>query len=157
MIHRDLGSLAMAAPRRGPMLSFFWRLHRALYRVSGGRLGGRLGGFRTLLLTTTGRKSGRAVHVVLSYIDDGGDPVVVASNAGDERDPLWYANLKAHPLAEVRIGRETRRVRARTTIGDERERLWREFVARDAAYAEYQRRTARPIPVVVLERAGEAA
>ena len=147
----------MIAPRRGPLLVLMWRIHRAVYRLSGGRLGSRLGPFRTLLLTTTGRKSGRAVRVVLSYVDSDGDPVVTASNSGEQRHPGWYLNLLAHPVGEVRIGRERRRVRARTTIGAERERLWREFVMRDRSYAEYQRRTRRPIPVVVLERAESAA
>lgn len=134
-----------------------WRLHRTAFRLSGGRLGARLGRFRTLLLTTTGRRSGRPVGVMLSYVDDDGDPVVVASNAGDDRHPSWYLNLQAHPLAEIQIGGEARRVRARTTIGAERERLMREFVTRDRSYAEYQRRTARPLPVVVLELPDTAA
>jgi len=145
------------APRRGPLLSFLWRVHRTAFRLSGGRLGSRMGPFRTLLLTTTGRRSGQAVRVMLSYIDDDGDPVVVASNAGDDRQPAWYLNLQAHPVGVVLIGGEVRRVQARTTLGQERDRLMREFVTRDRSYAEYQRRTSRPLPVVVLERADSAA
>ena len=107
---------------------------------------------RVLLLTVIGRRSGRPQEVALNYFEgDDGQPVVIASNAGDDRHPAWYVNLRAHPNAAVRLGTETRRVRARTTIGPERERLWRRVVELDPSYEEYRRRTVRPIPVVVLE------
>ena len=147
----------MPAVRVGPALVAMWRLHRTLYRVSGGRLGARFGGFGVLLLTTTGRKSGRPARVTLSYLEDDGQPVVVGSYAGEDRHPAWYLNLQAHPVAEVMRGGETARVRARTTIGEERQRLLARFVAIDPAYGEYQRRTSRQLPVVVLEPADDAA
>lgn len=147
----------MPAVRVGPALLLFWRLHRAVYRLSGGRLLSRLGPFGILLLTTIGRRTGRPVRVTLSYVEDDGNPVVIASYAGEDRHPGWYLNLRAHPDAEIMRGGETTRVRARTTIGEERDRLWTRFVALDSSYAEYQRRTARRLPVVVFEPAGDAA
>ena len=136
----------------------FWRLHRRLFELSRGRIGARVAGFDILLLTTIGRRSRRPLRVALSYVeDDDGNPVVLGSRAGDDRHPGWYLNLQAHPLAEILRRGETERVRARTTVGAERERLWRRFIAVDPDYAEYQRRTSRVLPVVVLEPAGDAA
>ena len=133
-----------------------WRVHRLIYRLSGGRVGTRLGAMRVLLLTTTGRRSGRAHDVALNYFEDAGRPVVIASNAGDDRHPAWYLNLRAHPEAEIRVGTRTQPVRARLPEGSERERLWRRLVALDPSYEVYERRTSRPIPVVVLDPADGA-
>jgi proline iminopeptidase len=104
-----------------------------------------------LLLTTTGRKSGERRDVALNYFSDGDSYIVVASYAGEDRDPAWWRNLKANPDAELRVGGRRIRVRAREADGAERERLWTRLVATDPAYAEYQERTKRRLPVVVLE------
>ena len=77
--------------------------------------------------------------------------VVIASNASDDRDPLWWRNLKANPDAEVRTGTKRFKVRAHEAQATERELLWDKIVSRDASYAEYERRTKRRIPVVLLE------
>jgi deazaflavin-dependent oxidoreductase (nitroreductase family) len=146
------------AVRRNPIVMLAWRLHRWIYQVSGGRLGFRLGAMRVLLLTTRGRRSGKLHRVALNYFeDDQGQPVIVASYAGEDRHPAWYLNLEAHSVAEAQIRRERRRVTARTTIGAERERLWTRLVKIDPSYAVYERRTARQIPVVVLEPGDDAA
>lgn len=148
----------MIAVRRNPIVVLAWRLHRWIYQASGGRLGFRVGAMRVLLLTTRGRRSGKLHRVALNYFDDDqGRPVIVASNAGEDRHPAWYLNLEAHSVAEAQIGRERRRVTARTTIGEERERLWTRLLKIDRSYAVYERRTARRIPVVVLEPADDAA
>ena len=104
-----------------------------------------------LLLTTVGRTSGTPRSVTLNYFREDLDFVVIASNAGDDRDPLWWRNLTANREAEVRAGTKRFAVRAREADGAERERLWATLLARDASYAEYERRTARRIPVVLLE------
>jgi deazaflavin-dependent oxidoreductase (nitroreductase family) len=127
-------------------------LHRALYRWSGGRIGGRMGKAPVLLLTVAGRKTGKRRTTPLLYGRDGDDPVVIASVGGAPKHPAWYLNLRENE-AEVLIGRERLRVRARDADGEERERLWAEMVAIYPPYAEYQTRTTRRIPVVVLERA----
>ncbi len=77
--------------------------------------------------------------------------VIVGSNAGDDRHPAWYLNLQSDPLAEIQIGRERRNVEARTAVGEERERVWSEIVREDRSYIEYQERTNRQIPVVILD------
>jgi len=104
-----------------------------------------------LLLTTVGRKSGEPRSVTLNYFKEDLEFVVIASNAGDERDPLWWRNLKVNRHAEVRTGRKRFTVRGREAEGVERERLWAKVVARDPSYAEYERMTKRRIPVVLLE------
>jgi deazaflavin-dependent oxidoreductase (nitroreductase family) len=125
--------------------------HMFWYRLSGGALGGKLMGVPCLLLTTTGRKSGRQRTTPLMYLRDGQDVVVVASYGGSPAHPSWYRNLVAHPEAEVQIGREQMRVAARTADDDERARLWPRLVEAYKSYADYQTRTERKIPVVILE------
>jgi deazaflavin-dependent oxidoreductase (nitroreductase family) len=135
------------------LLALITRLHTWLYLWSGGRLGHRapFTGWRTLLLTQRGRVTGKERTLPLLYVEDGGRWVVVGSNAGDDRDPAWCANLRATPGARVRVGAREHAVRARFAEGDERERLWRKLVAAFPDYARYERGTARRIPVVALE------
>jgi deazaflavin-dependent oxidoreductase (nitroreductase family) len=131
----------------------FGSVHRGLYRLTGGKVGGRLGKLPVLLLTTTGRKSGRLRTQPLAYTRAGDGYAVIASKGGAAHHPLWYLNLRANPLAEVTVGRETRKVRARDAQGDERERLWRALADLHAGYDKYAQKTSRQIPVVVLEPA----
>jgi deazaflavin-dependent oxidoreductase (nitroreductase family) len=109
-------------------------------------------GSTVLLLTTTGRKTGRKTTTPLIYDLDGDDPVIVASQGGAPQHPGWYRNLAKDPEVEVQIKGETFRARARTAEGEERERLWRLMNEMWPHYAEYQERTDREIPVVVLDR-----
>jgi len=125
--------------------------HLALYRATSGRIGGRLGGMRVLLLTTRGRKSGEPRTAPLVYFEDGERLVVIGSNGGAPGDPLWWRNLAVTPEARVQIGREARRVRARLASPDERARLWPRVKRENPAYAGYERKTRREIPVVLLE------
>jgi deazaflavin-dependent oxidoreductase (nitroreductase family) len=140
----------------GPIRAFLTRAfigtHLALYRATGGRIGGSMGALRVLLLTTTGRKSGRSRTAPLVYFEDGDRLVVIGSKGGDPRDPLWWENLKANPEASVQVGATTRRVRARLASPEERARLWPRVKAENSAYAGYERKTRREIPVVLLER-----
>ena len=122
----------------------------ALYRLTGGAIGGRVGPERVLLLTTTGRKSGQRRTIPVSYFEDGSTLFVIASNAGRDYHPAWYLNLSALPDAEIQIRRQHRHVRAREASPEERIRL--------LAYASSQnpRRdeagpTTRAIPVVILQ------
>lgn len=125
-------------------------LHRALYRLSGGRLAGRLAGMPVLLLTTLGRTTGRPRTVPLTYFADGDAIVLVASYGGDERHPGWYRNLCADARVEVVQGRARQTLIARTASPEERDRLWPRIVATYPGYARYQSRTSRRIPLVVL-------
>ena len=138
---------------------WFTKVHRCVYRRSGGRLMARLAGIDMLLLTTQGRRSGLPRTTPLACFRDGEDLVVVASNNGQAHDPAWWRNLEERPQAEVQLGAERFAVRARRASGAERERLWPWLVQRNRAYARYAHKTSREIPVVVLERTrgGEAA
>jgi proline iminopeptidase len=109
-------------------------------------------GSTTLLLTTTGRKTGRQSTTPLIYDLDGDNPVIVASKGGAPEHPGWYRNLLKNPEAEVQIKGDRFRARARTAEGEERERLWQQMNRMWPHYAEYQEKTDREIPVVVLER-----
>jgi len=142
------------AARRNAFVELFWRVHPWLYRVTGGRILGRLLGLPVLLLTTSGRRSGQPRTRALTYLPDGERAVVVASFLGEPRHPDWWLNLRSDPLATIQRGATVTRVRAREAEGEERDRLWRAVVARTPDYAEYAARTTRHIPVVVLEPVG---
>ena len=131
-------------------------VHRALLALSRGRVGRELDRMPVLELVTVGRRSGRPRAVLLTApARDGEALVVVASKGGDERHPDWLLNLRAHPRVEVALqGGPRRPMEARIAEGPERERLWREIIADYPRYAAYQRRTAREIPVVLLEPTG---
>ena len=125
--------------------------HRAVYRATGGRVGGRLWGLPILLLTTTGRRTGKARTTPLCFYADGESLVVVASNGGLEWLPSWWLNLLEHPQATVRVGRVTSAVVARPASADERARLWAEITTIAPGYLEYERRAPRPIPLAILQ------
>lgn len=108
-------------------------------------------GVRTLLLTVKGRKSGVWRRTALIYGRDGENYIIVASNGGAEKHPLWYVNLKANPDAAIQVGPDKVNVRARTAAGEERERLWQTMAAIWPDYNDYRTKTDRQIPVVVLE------
>ncbi len=139
------------ALKRNKFVELFWKVHPWLYKTSGGRIGAKVVGMPVLLLTTTGRKSGLPRERALTYIPYGEGFAVIASYLGEPRHPDWYLNLKANPDAAVLANGRVVAVRAREAEGEERERLWRQAVAMNRDYEEYQRRTSRRIPVVVLE------
>lgn len=144
----------MAAMQRSFGVELFWKLHKLAYRLSGGRVGGSLVNLPVLLLTTRGRRSGRERTVALTALPWQGRHVVIASCLGEPRHPAWWLNLAADPDATVQVGRERVRVRAREAHGDEREAIWQALVSRQPDYDTYASRTARRIPVVVLEPQG---
>lgn len=133
--------------------SWFGKLHRTVYEKTGGRIGANLAGLRMLLLTTTGRKSGKQFTTPLACFSDGDDLVVVASNNGSDQPPAWWLNLKQKPEAKIRYGREQHRVRAELADAEERARLWPWLLKQNPPYARYEKRTKREIPVVILRRA----
>ena len=139
------------AVKRGKLVEWFWKVHPTLYRWSGGRIGGTLANMPVLLLTTRGRRTRAPRTRALTYLPDGARFVVIASFLGEPRHPDWWLNLRADPHAEVEVGRRRVQVVAREADGEERERLWQAVVDRQKDYTEYQQRTTRRIPVVVLE------
>ncbi len=132
-----------------------WRAHRALYRLSGGRFlwtTSNKRGWGALRLTTIGRKSGRERSVIIGYLEDGPNLIAIGMNGWDEGHPAWWLNLEAHPDASVRLtGQHPRPVRARLAAGEERDRLWRLWVAVDPKLDAYAGLRSTETPVVVLE------
>ncbi|MDQ3955928.1 MAG: nitroreductase family deazaflavin-dependent oxidoreductase [Actinomycetota bacterium] len=125
--------------------------HVAVYRWTGGRLGGRIGKAPVLLLSTEGRRSGEWRTTPLMYLATDTALVVVASAGASPRHPDWFLNLKANPRCVVEADRSRRHVIAHEAAPDERSLLWPRLVQIYAGWDEYQRRTDRQIPVVVLE------
>ena len=103
-----------------------------------------------LLLTTNGRRTGKLRTTPLTFLRDGADLVVIASNGGSDRPPDWSLNLQHDPHAVVQIGRDKSTVTAKTASPDKRERLWPVITAAYQGYATYQQKTTRQIPVVLL-------
>ena len=127
--------------------------HKAVYRISAGRFGGRVAGMPVLILTTLGRHSGKARTTPLGYVEAEEGLLLVASNGGDPRSPQWYRNLCAHPDVRVTRGRSDEAMTARPATPEEKRRLWPRVVAEYPGYERYQQRTARDIPVVILSPA----
>jgi deazaflavin-dependent oxidoreductase (nitroreductase family) len=127
------------------------KLNVPMYRVSRGRVGGRIGAAPVLLLTTTGRRSGQSRTTPVVYLADGGRYVVIGSNAGNDKVPAWALNLKAKPEAEIEVGPRRIAVRARVAEGEERAELWRRSSQQYAGFDDYEARTGRDIAVFVLE------
>jgi len=127
-------------------------LHTFVYRATGGIVGRRIPGLPPmLLLDHVGAKSGKKRTTPLVYMEDGDDTVIVASKGGSPRHPAWFHNLRANPETTVQTGGRRLPVKARVATADERRRLWPEVVELYGGYANYQDRTEREIPLVILE------
>lgn len=129
------------------------KVHERMYKATDGRIGHKMIGVPTLLLRTTGRKSGQTRTNALVYAKDGGDYLVVASNGGADKPPAWLFNLEAKPAVEIQVGREKQAATARALRPDDPDydRLWK--IVNDNnkdRYNGYKKMTDRPIPVVVV-------
>jgi deazaflavin-dependent oxidoreductase (nitroreductase family) len=128
------------------------RIHPVVYRLTGGRwLVGRNFGVQNVIVTMTGRSSGKVRDIPLYAFADGDRWVVIGSNAGVDREPAWVGNLRSNPSARLRVGRHGHEVRAREAEGAERDRLWALAAAGYPGYESYRARTSRRIAVMVLE------
>jgi deazaflavin-dependent oxidoreductase (nitroreductase family) len=139
--------------RRVSLLGAVLDVHQFLYERSDGRVGHRMLGTPTLLLRTTGRRTGAERTNALVYASEDGGWVVVASNGGDDRPPAWLHNLTAHPSVEVQVGRERKPATARVLTREDPdfERLWRRANENNSdRYDGYQAKTQRQIPLVLL-------
>jgi deazaflavin-dependent oxidoreductase (nitroreductase family) len=135
-----------------------WRVHRGLYKLSGGRFlwtTSNKRGWGALRLTTTGRRSGQERSVIVGYLEDGSDLVLLAMNGWDEGQPSWWLNLKAHPDAVVQLsGQPPRSVHAHQVEKEERERLWSRWAAVQPELDAFAGTRSTETPVIVLESAG---
>lgn len=134
-----------------PIIQLMSRVNTWVYRATKGRVGGRfLRGAPVALLTTIGRKSGERRVAPLIYGRDGDRVLLIASKGGMDHHPRWYHNLVANPEVEVQIGAEVRRMTAHTATPEEKRALWPKMVAVYPDYDDYQARTTRDIPLVIL-------
>jgi deazaflavin-dependent oxidoreductase (nitroreductase family) len=131
----------------------FGQEHVDRYRATDGAEGHDWEGTQTLLLTTTGRRSGEQRTTPLIYAPHGDSFTIVASKGGADDPPAWYLNLSENPQVEVQVKGDRFTAQARTASAQEKPEIWRAMVAEWPSYDEYQRKTDREIPVVVLERA----
>ena len=138
--------------RMWPVINRLMDGHRIAYRLTGGLVGHRMPGAPPfLLLDHVGAKTGRRRTAALVYFRDGDDVVIVASKGGHPRHPGWFHNLRAHPETTIQIGSRRIPVRARVATPAQRKRLWPKAVATYGGYRDYQERTEREIPLVILE------
>jgi len=131
-----------------------WKLgsgaHAGVYRATGGKVFGRMGESPILLLNTVGRKTGRKRTSPLLYVMDGEDFVIIASKGGAPAQPAWYLNLKANPDATVEVGDREVRVRPEEVDSEEKVRLWQKMIEMYPTYDDFQTKTKREIPLLVL-------
>jgi F420H(2)-dependent quinone reductase len=124
--------------------------HAGVYRATGGKLGGRMRKSPILLLNTVGRKTGQQRTTPLLYVVDGEHMAIVASAGGAPKHPAWFLNLKANPETSIEVGDRKLRVRAEVASPEEKPRLWAKLTEMYPTYDDYQKRTDREIPVVIL-------
>jgi deazaflavin-dependent oxidoreductase (nitroreductase family) len=122
------------------------------FRANQGKVGGQFDKIPLILLTTTGAKTGRSLTKPLAFTRDGDRIVLIASFAGSPHDPAWFVNLVANPTVTVEVGTERFQARAVVTSGEERQRLFDQQAAKMPVFNDYQKKTQRQIPVVVLNR-----
>lgn len=142
--------MAERAPSR-TVLRVVSSLHVLVFRMTNGRVGARLGRNEFVLLTTTGRRSGKTRTRPLLLVTTSAGPVLVGSNAGSNRPPGWLVNLVANPLVRIERRSGTHEARARLASADERASLWPEVVERFSQYARYQASTSRTIPLILWD------
>jgi deazaflavin-dependent oxidoreductase (nitroreductase family) len=140
--------------REKGLLNVVGKIQAFVYRLSGGALLGKTDGVPTLLLTTTGRKSGRPRTTPLLYLREGESYVVVASSAAKPQHPAWWLNLEQNPEATIQVGAQKIRVRAERADPAEKQRLWPTLTKMYEGFAVYQENVERDIPVVFLRPAG---
>ncbi len=129
---------------------FFMAIYVFLYRLTGGKFGSQVQGLPVLLLTTTGRRTGKKRTTPLGYFEHDGYYVITASNAGFDTHPAWFHNLKSHPQVALQIRDQQLTAIAKPANPALRQELWAKLVERAPGYGAYQKRTTREIPVVLL-------
>ncbi|HEX6478434.1 MAG TPA: nitroreductase family deazaflavin-dependent oxidoreductase [Ktedonobacteraceae bacterium] len=132
------------------MLKLMLKVIVFLYNVSSGRIGGKVGKVPVLLLTTTGRKTGKQRTLPLAYIMDGSAYVITASAGGADKHPSWFFNIRSNPQAIIQVKDQQIKVRAEIAGPEKKPELWARLVEVAPNFAGYQKRTRREIPMVIL-------
>lgn len=130
-----------------------WKMHKFLWKLSGGRLGRKVMGMPIQELVTTSHKSGQERRILISYVDSDGSPAIIGTHASRDVDPAWVKNLRAQPAARARWDGQWWDVTAVELDGDDHQQAWNTAVNRNEAYAEYSKTLTRPIPIMRLVRA----
>jgi deazaflavin-dependent oxidoreductase (nitroreductase family) len=132
------------------LFKLFMTFHVGMYRLTGGKLGGMMRGFKVVLLTTVGRKSGKTYTTPLGCFDDESGYLVVASNAGLPTHPAWYFNLKSNPHVTIQVLDKVMSATAEVLSGEARSQAWKQVITTAPSYADYEKKTTREIPLVLL-------
>ena len=132
------------------IFKFIMSIFVSLYRLTDGRIGGSMRGLGVLLLTTTGRKSGKQWTTPLGYFEDNGTYVITASNAGNDHNPSWFHNLKSNPQVTIQVKDKELMALAEPASPEKRNQLWEHLTAIAPGYKDYEKRTSRVIPMVIL-------
>ncbi|MCX2982307.1 nitroreductase family deazaflavin-dependent oxidoreductase [Halieaceae bacterium IMCC14734] len=151
MSQADSSTVELGKPPPKGVLKIFTRINVWVYRLSGGKLMNKLGGDPICLVTMTGARSGKRRTIPLMYVPYGDTILLVASQGGMPRHPVWYNNLVANPDVTIEEGGLLRKLRAREVAGEERAQLWPVCVEHYADYDLYRQRTEREIPVFICE------
>ena len=134
------------------VVKLFIGLHVFLYRLTGGKFGGSMGGFKVLILTTKGGKSGKIRSIPLGYFERDGGYFIVASNGGGEKNPSWYYNIKGNPQdVTIEVKDEKMKVKPEVILGEPRKPLYAWIVSLAPNYGGYEKKTTREIPLVFLK------
>ena len=133
------------------LMKSFRNLHVFLYHSSGGKVGGSINGSPVLLLTVTGRRSGRTYTIPVAYVQHDGEYLISASAAGADKNPAWFSNLTSKPETRIEVKDKTYRVKVTLTTDEERDRLYQLFKAQGNNFVEYEKKTTRKIPVIRLQ------
>ena len=141
----------MASPLQNQMVKLFTGLHVFLYRTSGGKIWGSVGGNPVLMLTTTGRKTGKPRTTPVMYVHKDNEYLITASAGGADQNPAWLSNLNSKPEATIEVDGKKIKVKAVITSGDERDKLYENFKALGSNFIEYEKKTTRKIPVIRLQ------
>jgi F420H(2)-dependent quinone reductase len=136
-----------------PIFRFILAIYAFLYRLTGGAFGGKVQGLSVLLLTTTGRKTGKLRTTPLGYFEQDGGYIIIASNSGANSNPGWFYNLKSHPQAKIQIKNRQFEVTATIVGPEKRGQLWERLEALSPAYGNYAKKTNREIPLIFLQSA----
>jgi deazaflavin-dependent oxidoreductase (nitroreductase family) len=132
--------------------TFVTVVHKALFRWSGGRIGGKLGDINIVMVDTIGRKTGMLRQIPIACYPYGDSVAVVASNNGSDKNPVWLLNLRAQPEVDIQLGKERIKTKAEELSSDQAEELWPDIILNNPRQAEYKRKSSRELPIVYFRR-----